>query len=61
MNGSKSTNDKQLDETVQGLLEVRQFAIGLTKSTERLLETMGYPVESAVRTRKERRGRNRGS
>ncbi len=37
------------------LLEVRQYAIGLTVATERLLESLGHPVESAIITRQQRR------
>lgn len=37
------------------LLQVRQYAIGLTVATERLLEELGYQVDSAVVTRRERR------
>jgi hypothetical protein len=41
------------------LLEVRQYAIGLAVATERLLETLGHPVESAIITRYERRNLTR--
>lgn len=37
------------------LLQVRQYAIGLTVATERLLEELGYQVDSAIVTRRDRR------
>ena len=60
MSEPDSVEDDQLDKTTSGLLEVRQFAIGLTRATERLLESLGHPVESAIVTRKERRSKMGG-
>ena len=37
------------------LLQVRRHAINLAIATERLLESLGYPIETAIITRKERR------
>lgn len=50
------TDEPQPDPTTAGLLEVRQFAIGLTISVERLLEARGFPVENPTKNRQERRG-----
>lgn len=52
------TNDPQKSDILtERLLDVRQYAIGLAVATERLLETMGHPVDSAIVTRAERRYR----
>ena len=51
MKQSQPSRDKQVEQA----LAMRQYAIGLALSTERLLETLGYPVESAIVTRRERR------
>jgi hypothetical protein len=43
------------DVLAERILELRRAAIGLTVSYERLLDYIGYPVESAIVTRQERR------
>ena len=43
------------DVLAERILELRQHAIGLTVSYERLLDYIGHPVESAIITRYERR------
>ncbi len=43
------------DVLAERILELRQYAIGLTLSYERLLDVLDHPVESAIITRQERR------
>ena len=42
-------------DLVAAVLSVRQYAIGLAVSSERLLEVLDHPVESPIVTRRERR------
>ncbi len=37
------------------LINLRSAGLSITKNSERLLEALGFPVESAVRLRAERR------
>jgi hypothetical protein len=50
-----TTGPPSNDVLAERILELRQYAIGLTVSYERLLDSLGYPVESAIVTRLERR------
>ena len=43
------------DRIAGELRALRQHTIGLTIAAERLLESLGHPVESAIVTRRERR------
>ena len=43
------------DDLITELLAFRQHAIGFAVSSERLLEALGYPVQTAIVTRRERR------
>ena len=43
------------DDLITEILAFRQHAIGFTVSSERLLEALGYPVQTAIVTRQERR------
>ena len=52
---TNNTNGVNNDVLAERILELRQHAIGLTVSYERLLDYIGHPVESAVITRQERR------
>ena len=50
-----STNGDDADRIAGELRALRQHTIGLTIAAERLLESLGHPVESAIVTRRERR------
>ena len=55
-----STNGENLDKaTVEAirreLINLRSDAVSIARNSERLLEALGFPVESAVRLRVERR------
>ena len=55
MTDNQPEKSEQTDQTTAHLLSMRQFAIGLTIETERMLEALGHPVQSAIVTRRERR------
>jgi len=59
MTDNQPEKSEQTDQTTAHLLSMRQFAIGLTIETERMLEALGHPVQSAIVTRRERRNLTR--
>lgn len=55
-----SSNGENLDHATveairQELINLRSAGVSIAKNSERLLEALGFPVESAVRLRSERR------
>jgi hypothetical protein len=51
MTSDPPTKDKQINHALQ----MRRSAIGMAVAAERLLESLGHPVESAIVPRYERR------
>ena len=49
------TTDQDDDRLTAEILAIRQQAIGMAVTSERLLEALGRPVKSAIVTRRERR------
>ena len=50
-----STNGDDVAQIADELRTLRQHSIGIAIAAERLLESLGHPVESAIVTRRERR------